>query len=353
MAARTHYSKALLGMLETGQRTVRSEHVSAYSQALDVSVPILTEPVGDPVRIAHGWLVADTPSVAHSAAGRMIGAGLAVQLEERVIELRRLDDAISGRELFPVVSKELADAQMVVRECSYTDEVGRRLLSTVGELAQLAGWVTSDAGHYAEAQRIYLEGHHAAATADNQPLAGQLLSSLAYQLANIGRPADAVLLARSAVVGSKNASPAAKALLLERVAWASAKAGDEDTTRRALDAVDDAFESCSRGGSEPDWVYWLNRNEIEVMAGRCFVELGDPTRAEELLSPAIDRYPSHLVREVALYRTWLAEAHARTGDLDAARHILARLSSDIGSARLARRVGEVRQLVAASAGKRS
>jgi hypothetical protein len=49
-------------------------------------------------------------------------------------------------------------------------------------------------------------------------LAGQLLSSLSYQMANIGNPADAALLARSAVKGARNATPIVRALLLERVA---------------------------------------------------------------------------------------------------------------------------------------
>ncbi|WP_280480858.1 helix-turn-helix domain-containing protein, partial [Nocardia cyriacigeorgica] len=31
MAARTHYSKPLLGMLETGRRQVKPEHVRAYA----------------------------------------------------------------------------------------------------------------------------------------------------------------------------------------------------------------------------------------------------------------------------------------------------------------------------------
>jgi hypothetical protein len=34
----SHYSKALLGHLETGQRAVKPEHVTAYAQALDVPI---------------------------------------------------------------------------------------------------------------------------------------------------------------------------------------------------------------------------------------------------------------------------------------------------------------------------
>jgi hypothetical protein len=79
-------------------------------------------------------------------------------------------------------------------------------------------------------------------------LAGQLLSSLSYQLANVGNPADAALLARSAVKGAGTATPVVRALLLERLAWASARARDGEAVRRALDEVDDSCECVSSSG---------------------------------------------------------------------------------------------------------
>ena len=180
---------------------------------------------------------------------------LADKLEDRVIKLRHLDDVIGGSDLFPVVSKELSEVQRVVIYASYTEKIGRRLLTVVGELAQLAGWVASDAGRYTEAQRIYLDAVSAAQSADDRPLAAQLLSSLSYQIANVGKAHDAALLARSAVRGAGDATPVVRTLLLERVAWASARSRDYAGTRRALDAVDDAYENRSPGVVEPEWVY--------------------------------------------------------------------------------------------------
>ena len=212
LARSTHYSKALLGHLETGQRAVKPEHVTAYARALGVSVDRLYGPPADPLRVAHEWLVSDGPAIVHCASGRRVGDSLATELERRVIELRHLDDFVGGADLFPVVSKELSDAEHIVNEASYTEDIGRRLLTVVGELAQLAGWVASDVGRYVEAQRIYLSGVSAAQAAGDSTLAGQLLSSLSYQIANVGNPGDAALLARSAVKGATNATPVARAL---------------------------------------------------------------------------------------------------------------------------------------------
>ncbi|MGH3697160.1 MAG: helix-turn-helix domain-containing protein [Pseudonocardiaceae bacterium] len=348
MAARTHFSKPLLGMLETGKRTIKSEHVEAYSRTLNIPTEVLQGPPDDPLRVAHEWLVSDSATMAQLRAGRRVGVNLANNLETRVIKLRHLDDVIGGGDLFPVVHKELSEAQGIVQSASYTEEIGRRLLTVVGELAQLAGWVASDAGLYAQAQRVYLDGVSAAQTAGNCPLAAQLLSSLSYQIANVGKPCDAALLARSAVTGAGDASPVIRALLLERVAWASARSRDYARTRRALDAVDEAYENRSPEIFEPEWVYWLDRNEIDVMAGRCLIELGSPGAAEPLLTRAIGSYDTDHAREVALYLSWLAEAYARAGVLDAGRDTLSRArktTRGINSTRLKLRIDEVENLL--------
>lgn len=321
MAQRTHFAKSYLSMVETGKRAVTPGVVSAYEQVL--GVPLQSD-AGDPLRIAHEWLVTESPVVVHGRAGGQVGGSLAEELEARVIGLRHLDDVVSSRDLLPAVVKELGEVEALVGSASFAEQVGRRLFTVVGELAQLAGWIASDAGRCADAQRLYLSGVDAAEAAGDRVLGAQLLSSLSYQLANVGNPRDAALLARTAVRGADDASPVVRALLLERLAWASVKAGDAEGTWRALDAVNDSYDRRGDAGSEPEWVYWLNQAEIDVMAGRCMIELGRPGDAEPLLANAVARYPADHAREVALYLTWLAEFYARTGDLDAARDVVER-----------------------------
>lgn len=344
MAALTHFSKPYLGLVETGRRPATPDVVERYEHAL--GVPIGTP--RDPVRLTHEWLLGNPPSTSQLRAGRRIGVGQIRTLEARVIELRHLDDTVGSRTLLPVIRTELDQAEHLARTASYTDVLGRRLFTVIGELAQLAGWVASDAGRYQDAQRLYLSGVTAADTAGDRALGAQLLSSLAYQIANVGKRDDALLIARSAVTGAPHATPLVRALLRERLAWAAARARDAETTRRALDTVDDAYSQHSDGTAEPEWVYWLNRTEIEVMAARCLIELGTPAAAEPLLTRALASYNHDHSREVALYQTWLAEGHARAGDLDAARAVLARIDTtaiDAGSARLHRRITAVDRLI--------
>jgi ATP/maltotriose-dependent transcriptional regulator MalT len=147
------------------------------------------------------------------------------------------------------------------------------------------------------------------------------LSSLSYQVANVGRPSDALLLARTAVKGADSV-PAVRALLLERVAWAAAKAGEVSVALRTLDQVDDVFGARRIGDSEPEWTYWLNQDEVSTMRARVFVELGRPREAGPVLDDVLSRYPAEAARESALYWSWLAEAYAKSGEFDAARDAL-------------------------------
>ena len=60
------------------------------------------------------------------------------------------------------------------------------------------------------------------------------------------------------------------------------------------------------------------------------------------------RYPTTRAREAALYRSWLAEAYARSGNTDTARFTLGQVravAAEAGSIRLAQRVSEVEALL--------
>jgi hypothetical protein len=133
------------------------------------------------------------------------------------------------------------------------------------------------------------------------------------------------LLARTAYAGARHSATATtKALLLERVAWADARSGDLVSCERALGQVEDNFDH-AKPEDDPDWVYWLNREEIDVMAGRCFTELKQPARAEPLLRSATSGYDNALIRENSLYLSWLAEDYILLNEIDLAVEVATRV----------------------------
>jgi hypothetical protein len=193
---------------------------------------------------------------------------------------------------------------------------------------QITGWIQSDAGHHAQAEARYLDGVQAAQQAGDQAVAANLLSSLAYQWTSLGHARDAELLAATALHGAgPHATPAVRALLGERLAYARAHASDRDGAARALDQVDDAYEARSPSDTEPEWTYWLDRDEITVMAARCWTTLGQPRKAAPLIADVLTRYGQDQTREQALYWSFLAQAYLNADQRAEAAQALATASS--------------------------
>lgn len=157
------------------------------------------------LRLAHEWMIAEPPQVYEVRAGRHIGVRTVDEVEQRVHQFRLLDDHVGGTDTYANVRAELAATADLLRTAAYTEPLGKRLLVAIGELCQLSGWVASDAGRYSIAERLYLARVRASHAGGDSAGAANNLSSLSYQVVNVGRPADAVVLARSALCGAQRA----------------------------------------------------------------------------------------------------------------------------------------------------
>jgi hypothetical protein len=222
--------------------------------------------------------------------GRRIGTSTVADLTSRVHGLRLADDVVYGRDLIGRAMRELRSAVTLYRESTFTDEVGRQLLSGIGELAQIAGWISADAGQHEDAERIYRLGLSAAHQAGDATLAGNLLGSLAYLVANTGDPFEAVPMAEAAAAQAADAPPRGRALYLDRVAWVHAKAGQAQPAIRALGAAGEAIADHTPGTEEPSYLYWVSPEELHIMEARVYTELHRPLRAVPLLKNVLGLY---------------------------------------------------------------
>ncbi|WP_344012748.1 transcriptional regulator, partial [Streptomyces thermospinosisporus] len=277
--------------------------------------------------------------------GRRIGMGQVDDLQQRVHGLRLADDVLAGGDLIRPALRELRSAVKLYREGSHTSEVGRQLLRQIGELAQIAGWIASDAGQHEEAERIYRLGISAARQAEDHTLAGNIAGSLAYQLSNTGRESEGLTLAQAALndAGSE-APPKARALYLDRVAWAHTKAGGVANGQQAMRALGEAGQALSEdspGTESPAYLYWVDAGELRVMESRVYTELHRPLRAVPLLREVLSGYDATHTREMALYLSWLAVALADANEPEEAAAVAERvisLGADTPSERVAERV---------------
>ncbi|WP_434743735.1 transcriptional regulator [Micromonospora sp. SH-82] len=317
-------------------------------------VLVSREPTAGHARVlAHQWLVAEPPQRYELAAGRRVGAGTVDRVEQRVRQLRRLDDHVGGAETYAVVSAELDATAGLLREGSHSERVTRRLLVTIADLCQLAGFVAEDAGRVGEARRYYLAGMRAAHAGGDAAAAANCLSTLSYLEANLGDRREAVMLARSAYAGGRHAAEATgRSLLLERVAWAHARLGEVGPAERALGAVEDEYASRDPE-SAPSWAYWLTPDEVEIMTGRVWTELHRPLRAVPILERVIAAYGDRTPRETSLYLTWLAEGYLQAGEAEQAADTAGRalaMARRAHSHRAVARVAELQRLLKEVAG---
>ncbi|NJQ02965.1 helix-turn-helix domain-containing protein [Streptomyces zingiberis] len=329
---------------ETGRRTPR-EWLPSIATALGVSTETLTAPqkaVEPPLPTLADFLPEeDSLSPLEARTGRRVGMVNVDDLRQRVHGLRLADDVLAGGDLIRPALRELRSAVKLYRESTHTSEVGRQLLRQIGELAQIAGWIASDAGQFEEAERIYRLGISAARQAEDNTLAGNIAGSLAYQLSNTGRKSEGVTLAQAALHDAgPEAPPKARALYLDRVAWAHAQAGEAQPAMRALGEAALALGEDSPDTEAPGYLYWVNAGELRIMESRVYTELRRPLRAVPLLREVLSGYDTTHTRELALYLSWLAMALADANEPEEAATVAERvieLGSDTPSERVAER----------------
>ncbi|WP_413114830.1 XRE family transcriptional regulator [Streptomyces sp. CY1] len=257
-----------------------------------------------------------------SAKGRRLGRTDVQRFRQRVADLRRLDDYAGGSSVFPLAADEINKLSTLAAKSSYSEPIGRALLSTLGELFQFASWTAFDAGRVSQARQLAVTAARAANQAGDRTLAATALSELSYLTASSSTPKEGVAIARASLANAPaDVLPVVRVVLADRLAWACARVGDESGVDRALGLSETAHDERDvKAMEEPDTVYWINRDESQIMAGRCWAELRRPRKALPILEDLTAPYDDTHAREVALYECWLAGSYLDAGDIDRAVH---------------------------------
>jgi transcriptional regulator with XRE-family HTH domain len=286
------------------------------------------------------------PARTEHPTARRIGQSDIDELRRRTARLRRLDNIMGGAETFPVYSAEVDFTQRLLRESSHGIEVGQQLRALLAEQQQQAGWAAFDHGQHALAHRLYNDSRTAAEEAGALDLAGNALAYAAYQRTTTAQSGTA-LATDSCEVARPMATPKVNALLLERKAWAHATAREPQEADRALNLAREALQ-VRDDRPDPDWVFWVNEAEIDIMAGRCWTELRRPLRAVPVLEQVLSGFDDTHARDKALYLTWLAASYLHAHEVEQAATTLSRatdLAAGVSSVRPAARIQAVaRQL---------
>ncbi|WP_238151623.1 hypothetical protein [Kribbella sindirgiensis] len=267
--------------------------------------------------------------LSRARTGSQIGATQVRQLRHRTARLRRLDDHLGGMDTYAVYTSEMAATERLIKASSYDTATARALTGVLAEQAQMAGWAAFDAGRLADSRKHYRRALDAARDSGDAGLEGNSLAFLAYE------KADQQTAAESTRIAGARTTPRVRALLHERLAWTYAVGGQAYHAEKALQAAAEAVRETA-SAPEPDFVFWVDELEVDIMTGRCLAELGAASRAVPVLEGSLRRYDDTHSRDKSLYLTWLAQAHLDADEPERAAAVVEHaldLAAGVGSVR--------------------
>ncbi len=286
-----------------------------------------------------------------ASAGAAVGMADVTRLHRAAARLHGLDQQHGGDTLWQAALAQAHDGVQLLEYGSYTDAVGRHLLTATGELQVCAGWLAYDAGQHDVARDCFVDALAISRQANDAQIETRALANLAAQSNALSRPREALRYAVGAehAATGQDATPWLAAIPQFRLAIGNSLTGN---ARDADHAITIARRVLERDGdtANEEWSVFLSPFEVDGIEARCAMELGQPSRAERLFEQAIAGYVKQCARNVVLYRVRLARARLDAGAVDgaaeAAHAALDDLSGEVASWRVNSELDAVAQRLA-------
>ena len=266
------------------------------------------------------WLTLPPASTTPIGMGqRRIGASDVAAVREISRTYRALDNRLGGGELRATVV-QLLDRQVtpLLRQASFSESTGRSLASAAAELSQLVGWMAFDSESHGLAQRYLIQALGMARHSDDHALAGEILAAMSQQAVYVGKPDQAIDLARAARAAAARAGlPILIAECHVAEAHGHAARNDARLCVRALAAAERSFGQARMSEPRPAWLAYFDQAYLAARAGHCFRDLGQGYQAAAYARQSLDMNGSY-VRGRAFNLALLGTALAQQGDAEQA-----------------------------------
>lgn len=279
-----------------------------------------------------------TPPAPGLGSGNHVEPEFVDMLFEQLAALRRLDDRTGGGPLSQRHARNALHGSLALLHTGrYTAATGNRLLRYAASTAQLAGWMSFDAGLDPAGHRYQLLAIRIARAAGDTPTVSNALGMLAYQHAAASKPHQALRFAHAAVEHSTKAVPLVQARAWGRLATAHAAAGDLDAFRRATERCRHLIDH--RHSDDPPSLYYLTPQQVDAESGQALVDLAGHIagrrsllldEASRLLNPiAAQGTATAYRRSGLLHGIHLVRASITARDAEAAAHWITALTTTL------------------------
>lgn len=229
------------------------------------------------------WLLSEVEHSANGERPRRIGIRHVERTERLAERINSLDHSQGSGALLRQAINGARAVRVLLKQSEYSEEVGERLEIATGEMLIQAGWLAYDSGLQQLSRRLYAEAFVLGKVSGHDEITAHVLSNMSIQANALGYPQDAVKFAGAARRHAGSwATPRVRAIfaLHEARGLASLKAGSACDT--ALAKSTSYFDEGPRD-EDPNWIGYLNDEELATLTGVCLMDLGRIIEAEDLL----------------------------------------------------------------------
>ncbi|MGW4125660.1 hypothetical protein [Nocardia sp. NPDC004711] len=235
------------------------------------------------------WLTLPGPEhPVSSGSSRRVGQLDVDAVRDMAGAFRDLDNKVGGGKVRSTIVQYLHSSVAPLLRGSFNEHIGRQLFGSTAELVRLAGWAAYDQEDHGLAQRYLIQALRLARAASDTPLSAEIMAAMSHQATYVGRPGDAVDLARAAQIAARGAGLAALESECHMVeAHGHAARQDATSCTSALNAAERAFDR-AQPGEQPVWLAYFDRSYLSAKTAHCFRELGDNTRTAHFAEQSLE-----------------------------------------------------------------
>ncbi|MFN2494721.1 MAG: helix-turn-helix domain-containing protein [Pseudonocardiaceae bacterium] len=302
---------------------LRASAVSSPTTALPPSVSAVMSPWG---------VVSDTDP----ASAEPIDEAFIASLRVRMQELLAIDAQVGGNETSVQALRLFRSAHRRIGVSLCPKHLQRELYATVGELAEIAGWLFYDADQQDAVRRINQEALYYLRWAGHRNLELLTLQNMSMQAEYLNRPSEALTIVRS-VRETDRLSPRLDSLFLARGAHALAQQQQRSDAVRTFQKAKALYLDGPRD-ADPAWATWVDDRQFAWFEAMMWAELGERDKPVRIFTEALATSPKHRVRGLYSRSVYLFESLVKAGDWREAEQLVPKLApyiTEVGSGRTA------------------
>lgn len=233
-------------------------------------------------------------------------------VHEHIRSIVNLDNRFGGTDLFRLSTRFFRTLHSQLGAGAFDSRIESDLNAAAGELAEVVGWLAYDAEEHDLVRAMNQESLYYTRLAGDRSVELLTLQNASMHAATVGRPQEALTIARSVLAGSHDLSPRLRALFLIREARAVALGGDESALRLFSEARSLFYEGTL--GTDPAWAWWIDERELAWQEAMALRDLGQNGKALERFARSAAAGPSTGVRSQYIHQSYLLRAQVEAGD---------------------------------------